>query len=1233
MKKNALLGTFHHERSLPKFLLIMKLVLFIMTCLLMHTYGATYAQRVTIMERNATLEQLVKQMRQQTGYDFLLDRDILRRHRSISVDLKNVGLVQALQFIVKGRNLSFSIEDKSVVITSTQDANSTRVSPDGNKTDKTEASGRANDLVSGSDNPIDVTGKVVDENGKPLPDASIAVLGGAQSTRTNGDGEFTLRGVDEKGTLLISYVGFEPKKIKVSSNIGQIKMQKVVGLLQEVQVINTGYQTISKERSTGSYAKPNMTILENRTGSMNILQRLDGLVAGLTVNNAPNASQNPFLVRGLSTIGVRSPEGNGYIGTNRNPLFVVDGIPIDDVSSINPQDVADITVLKDATAASIWGARASNGVIVITTKKGSNDDKLRISYDAFVNFQGRPDLNYFKTLNSKEFIQAANETFDAEIYPWESVFPYVSGGSGVAPHQQIQYDLAQGLISSTMAKERLDSLTAIDNRKQIRDLAYRNASLMNHTLSFSKGGKAYSAYGSGAYTNLVSSQPGEKNNTYKLNLRQDLQVGKFIQLNLINDLTYGVNSAKRNVQITPNFYPYQLLRDESGRNLSMPYMGEVSEEVRKDFEARSRISLDYNPLDEANYGHTESNNFLSRNVLGLSIKLWDGLKLEGTYGYTKGTGKTEIYDDIRSYRVRNELVQFTVAPTVESTPVYYLPNNGGKYSINNQNRQSWTVRNQLSYNKNWDEDMHQLSVLVGHEAQELLVNYNGSTVRGYNELLQTYGAIDYATLGVKGLANPVMPNRGSQSLLSNDNFTRTEFLTRFVSYYANLAYNYNRKYALNSSFRIDRSNLFGLDKSAQNRPVWSIGGKWIMSSEGFMAGTKWLDNLALRATYGLTGNSPDPGIAASQDILNAIQNGNLPGGTGVVIGTPANSKLTWESTRNLNLGIDFGLFDSRVSGTVDLYQKKTTDMLGVFPTNAFSGYSTIIGNLGDMQNRGIELSLNTLNIKKGDFKWSTVFNVAYNKNKITKLNVESPVNSGMDRIWQNYLEGFPAFALFAYNFVGLDELGDPQIRLADGSVTKTPNAAKAADVIFKGTYQPIWSGGMANVFSYKRLTLSANAIFNLGHVMRSDVNTVYTDRLYHANALRDGLTTGNLHSDFAKRWKQHGDELNTNIPSYVSNSSLSYTRRDIQYYTYADANTVSASYIKLRDITLGYSLPASLMNKLHTEQITLRMQLSNLMLWKANKEDIDPEFIDATTGIRSMLFNQGTLSFGVNVKF
>ncbi len=1215
----------------------MKLIFFIMTCLLMHTYGATYAQHVTISERNATLERVVKQMRQQTGYDFLLDKDILQQHRSINVELKNVGLTQALQSIVKGRNLSFSIEGKSVVITSTHDASSKQVSLNAEKTAKRKPPEEASDLFSDSNNPIDITGKVVDENGRPLPDASISVIGGTHSTRTNTNGEFTLKDVDEKATLLISYVGFEPRRVSASSNIGQIKMQKVVGVLEEVQVINTGYQTISKERSAGSYAKPNMTILENRTGSMNILQRLDGLVAGLTVNNSPGASQNPFLIRGLSTIGVRNKNGGpndpAYIGTNRNPLYVVDGIPIDDVSSINPQDVADVTVLKDATAASIWGARASNGVIVITTKKGTPDGKLKITYDAFINFQGKPDLAYFKTLNSPEFIQAAIETFDPEIYPWETVFPYTSGGSGIAPHQRIQYDLSRGLISPAMAKASLDSLSALDNRSQIKDLAYRNASLMNHTLSMSKGGDIYSFYGSGAYTGLVSNYPGAKDNTYKLNLRQDVQIGKFMQVNLISDLTYGVNSSKRNVMADYNFYPYQLLQDHNGVNLSIPYMGSLSEEVRADFEQRSRINLNYSPLEEVNYGYNRGSNFLSRNVLNTSIKLWDGLKFEGTYGFTKGTSKTEEYDDAKSYQVRNELVQFTVAPTAQSTPIYYLPTSGGKYTISNQHRQSWTVRNLLSYTKNWNEDEHQLTALAGQEVQEALINTNGSTVRGYNELLQTYGAIDYATLGITGVGNPVMPNFGNRSLLSNDNFLQSERLTRFISYYANLAYTYKHRYALNGSFRVDRSNLFGLDKSAQNRPVWSIGGKWILSSESFMADTKWLDNLALRATYGLTGNSPDPGIAASQDILRAVQNGFLPNRTGVVIATPSNSKLTWESTRNINLGVDFATFNNRISGTLDLYKKSTTDMLGVLPTNAFSGYSSIVGNLGDMVNKGIELNLNTLNISKGKFRWSTVVNLAYNKNMVTKLNDESAVFSSMNRIWQNYVEGFPAFALFAYNFAGLNELGDPRIRLADGTVTTERDAAAADDVSFKGTFQPVWSGGLSNIISYNGLSLSANAIFNLGHVMRKDVNTVYTYRLYHSDALRAGLTSGNLHSDFANRWKQPGDELLTSIPSYVSNSSLSFTRRDVGYYTYGDLNVVSASYIKLRDITLAYSLPSSLLERLHTQQITLRMQLSNLMLWKANKDDIDPEFIDAASGIRSMRFNQGTVSFGVNVKF
>ena len=1195
----------------------MRLTTVILIASLMQVSAATFGQHITLNKKNVTLFSVLKDIREQSGFDFYYDEKTIPQNQKISVILSNSTIEKALEISLDGLNLVYEIEGKIVTIK------------------KKESHSLLDKLVSAFV-AVDIRGTVFDDKGQPLAGATIRVKHTQKVVTTNTNGEFQLNDINEQAILQVSFLGYKTQEIPVgqSRNL-TIKMEIGTADLEEVMVVNTGYQILSKERSAGSFAKPDMAIIESRTGSMNILQRLDGLIAGLTVNNAPNASQNPFLVRGLSTIGISDPNTpGGYMGTNRNPLFVVDGIPIDDVSSINPQDVADITVLKDATAASIWGARASNGVIVITTKKGGKVEKLRISYDAFINFQGRPDLDYFKTLNSRQFIQAANETFDPVLNPWETVSDFFStGSSGVPPHEMIQYNLSRGLITAAQAKISLDSLSGIDNRQQIKDLWYRNASLMNHTLSFSAGTSKYSLYGSGAYTNTVNNRPGDQSNTYKINLRQDFTIGKFIQLNLITDLTNNLSSAKRNIQVDNNFYPYQLFRDNSGSNISIPYMGELSEEVRMDFQNRSRVNLDYNPLDEFDYGYTKDNNFLSRNVLGLNIRLLEGLKFEGTYGYVKGNGKTEVYDDTRSYLVRSELAQFTVAPTAGSTPVYYLPNNGGRYSLDHMNQQNWTMRNQLSYNKSWSNDLHQLTALLGQEAQEQLINNTTSTVRGYNELLQTSGAVDYLTLGLNGVMNPVMPNNFGRSILANDLFSQSEQRSRFTSYYANIAYTYNHKYALNGSFRIDRSNLFGLDKSAQNRPVWSVGGKWIAGSEEFMGNLSWLNHLAIRATYGLTGNSPVPGTASSYDILSAVQSGNFPGGIALNIATPSNSKLTWESTRAINIGVDFGLFNNRISGAIDLYRKRTSDLLGILPTNTFSGYANITGNLGDLENKGIELSLNTRNVQKGNFKWNTIFNVAYNKNKITKLNLSSPVTRSFYRVRQDYAEGYPAFALFAYKFAGLDQLGDPQIQLADGSITKTPNAAKVEDVRFMGTYQPVWSGGLANVFNYKNFMLSANAIFNLGHVMRKDVNRVYSNRITHANIQHDGFTSGNLQADFASRWKQPGDELLTNIPSYVANTSLSDTRRDVEYYTYADVNVLSASYVKLRDITLAYSLPAALSRKLKAEQVAFRVQLSNLMLWKANKADIDPEYHHAIYGSRSMPFNQGSVSFGINVKF
>ncbi len=1174
------------------------------------------AQDITLSLKDVPITTVFHEITKQSGYDFVYSNKVKKQSHPVTIHLNNVSIKQALSACLSGQPLKYSIFDSTIVV-------------------------NYDPLKSQEENPLKdslvIRGSVKDPDNNPLAGVTIRIKGTNNGNLTDANGNFVIRIYQPGDTLLFSFIGYRRKEVAVTDRGPLNVVLYPANQTLAAVTISTGYQTISKERSAGSFSKPSMDIIENRSASMNILQRIDGLVAGLTINNAPSATQNPFLIRGLSTVGIPTSSGDHY-GTNRNPLYVVDGLPMDDVTTINPQDVADITVLKDATAASIWGARASNGVIVITTKKGKPNEKLQVQYDGFISFRGKPDVTYFPMMNSRQLIVAAKETFDPSLNPWNTISTYHNlGSTGISPEQVILYNQYRGLISKAEAAKSLDSLSSINNIAQIKELWYRNAVLTHHTISLTGGGNRYSVYGSLAYTAARDARPGNKDNTYDINLRQDFKFNDYIGFYLITDLADRTTSTKRQIAIDNRFYPYQLFKDANGNTLSIPYMAYLSDAERLDFQNRSNINLDYNPLDDFNDGYTKNNELTARIIGGATIRLFKGLRFEGTYGYIKGVKRTYQYDDTKSYPVRAEVVQFTVAPTDTSTPVYYLPTAGGKYSIIDHSRINWTVRNQLIYDNTWNNHIHQLTVLLGQEAQEQRSTSNRSTVRGYNEMLQTFAPVDYATLGSVGVENPVMSNDLGKSTLTEDAFDQSEAKTRFISYYANAAYSYNQKYAINASWRIDQSNLFGIDKSAQNKPVWSVGAKWIISEEEFMDKMDWLDHLALRTTYGITGNSPLPGTASSFDIMAPKTSSFLPGGVGLTISTPANRRLTWESTQTTNLGMNFSLFSYRLRGAIDLYQKKTTNLLGKLSTNAFTGYSYIVGNFGDLQNKGIEVTLQSVNINNKHFSWHTFLTLAYNNNKITKLNTLSPITTGDQKIEQNYLAGFPAFALFAYNYAGLDTLGDPRIRLSDKSVSKEKDIAAPGDILFIGTYQPKWSGGLSNTIRYKNLKLSINTIYNLGYFMRRDVNSYYTDRMRHriafVNSNKADLTSGNLYAEFADRWKKPGDEAYTHIPAYVSDPSVSDSRRDINYYKFANINVLKASYIKIRDVTLSYSIPDFIVNKIKTDDITLRVQISNLMLWKANKYGIDPEFQDAVYGHRSIPFHQKTVTIGAQLTF
>ena len=1188
--------------------------------------------QITLSEHNVQLQKVFQQIQLQTGYDFRYNVELLQQAGTISIDVKNVSLERAMEQCLKDKLLTYSVVQKTIVI----------------KPIETNSFNPVNRL---SLPPSEIKGKVVDEKGVAMVGVTVSVKGGKEVAITNEKGEFRLTNADQNATLLFTAINIEPFELNVNGRTSIIVSVKTkITIVDEVIInsVNTGYQTISKERSAGAFAKPNLEILQDRASSVNILPRLEGLIPGFTVNfaqgNPANGTNrltsgegksNQFIIRGI-----------GSVQAERAPLYVVNGIILDDLNSLNANDVEDVTVLKDATASSIWGSRAANGVVIITTKKGSRNQKIKVQYDAFYNMMGVPDYNYFPRMSSAEFIRTAREVFDPVVNTWPNVstFTTSTSGAGLPPHEMILYNQFRGLISATRANAQLDSLSAINNNQQIGDYFYRNQSLLNQTISLSGGGNAHSFYGSFSYINNQSYTPGEQNNQYTLNLRQDFRLNNHINFYLITDLSNNITSTKRSISVDNRFLPYQLFKDGNGRNTDLSYLSYITtDSVKNAFESQSQINLNYSPIDELDRGQTNSNGLNARITAGVSLKLYKGVKFEGTYGYTRGANKTTNFDNENSFLVRNQLVQFTQAPvTPSTTPTYFFPRTGGQFSTNDLLQKRWTIRNQLSFDTSLNNGKHQLTFLLGQEAQENFSNTSNSITRGFDPLLLTYQNIDYNLLSVTGVTNAVAATgSGRISRFTSPIFSISENLTRVTSYYSNIGYTLNSKYTLNGSWRIDESNLFGVDKSAQKKPVWSVGTKWTMSNEAFMKNIEWINYLALRATYGITGNAPSPGSATSFDVLTSANSTFAPG-PGLRILTYANKALTWERTENLNLGIDFKFLNKRIYGSLDYYERKTSDLIGQVPVNLIAGASSIVGNFGDMDNKGIELSLSSLNISSKNFSWTTTLNLSHNVNTITKLRQITPI-SDLQRLVQQtkYYEGYPALSIFAYNWAGLDILGDPQIFLPDGSKYKSASATALSidGARSMGTFQPIWNGALLNFIRFKNFSLSSSIIFNMGHVGRRDVTQELnggrfnTNRLTFSQGTYPQLQVGNVHSDLLNRWKKQGDERITDVPVYLTTNT---NRRNIAYYYFGSNNVYNASYAKLRDITFSYGLPQSVLSKVKVNEMRFRIQFSNLMLWRANNYGLDPEFqitdINYTID-RTMPVGQGAVTIGLNVKF
>lgn len=1156
---------------------------------------------ISITAHNIVLSEVLKSISSQSDYKFVYNNNVVDVSKRITAQVSDADIESVLKAVLQGTDITYTIIDKQIALS----------------IEAKSVEDRADTLEVGSRS---VHGRVFDGNGEALPGATISINGAAIGAITDIDGTYAIIVPDDPATTLhFNYMGMKPQ-IKAIGDSEECNVMLEMDEKHLAQVVVTGYQTISRERSAGSFSKVEGADIQDRGNAHgDILKALEGAVPGLSVNTT--AEGTSYLIRGVTSIN-----------SSQEPLYIVDGVKMSrsQVSRmVNPNDVENVTFLKDATAASIWGAQAANGVIVLTTKSGSSRGDLHIEYNGSFTFKGMPDYGYMDMMSSADFIKVAQEVFDPDTYNWKDINNTTFGSSAsfpvIYPHEDAMYRFYNGEISAAECNSILDKLSRSNGREQYEKYFMSNSYLTNHSLSFSGGSDNNNYYLSLEYQREQGSSQNIADE-YKVYMRDILDVTKWLKL----DLSLNAFYAKQTSHLSSSdeyggnhltSLPYATFFDENGNELSHTgYL--MNGDLQREVESVTGFSLDYMPVSDWRKSMDKRNTYSVRANAGLTIDIFDGLSYEGRFQYMIDNSKSEQFYPGETYKIRLDRAFAT-----DKNGVQYLPSSGGYFTMGNSYGTAYTVRNQLSFDKDIEKNhTHHVTALAGFELNSNKNSSNASFLRGYDMQTMQHISYDDYNLSQTGVRDPLLPMiaAATTNQFEPNDYEQGETEYRFVSLYANGAYTLNDKYSVNASIRVDQSNLFGSDPSVQFKPIWSVGAIWNMAREKFMVSKEKIDRLNLRLSYGFAGNSPRPGEGGPYDILTSLSDPRYNEfGLGYVVTTPANDKLTWEKTRTWNLGVDFSLFGNRFGGSLDLYDKHTTNLLAQTPVDPTTGFTTVLSNVGTLNNRGIELSLNSLNIATDSFTWNTLFNITYNHNKLVSMYV-SPPDTPSSMVGYEYWEDYPYGTLFGYRWAGLDP-ADGMPRVYDSqmnAVRSITDIDNASAVPYLGTTVPPLFGSFSNTLKYKGLELSFMFIFNAGHRLRNDINTQYTYRL-----------TGELHNDFAKRWQRPGDELKTNIPAYFKLDNTSINESDVlSLYKYADINVLNASYIKLRDIALTYHFPKSITSAIRAENMSVRVQASNLCLIALNGEGIDPEAFYLSGGSRGERYNP-YFTFGLNIGF
>lgn len=1029
------------------------------------------------------------------------------------------------------------------------------------------------------------SGRVLDGTTKePIGSASIYLKKSRISAVTDAEGKFQIRNFSQPDSIIIQAIGF--KSFTSSFSPQTIEYLLVPNGGESSVVVETGYQRIPKERATGSFVVIDNALL-NRRVSTNLLDRIDGVTPGVLFNT--NTGEERFNIRGRSTFE--------RIGGQADPLIVLDNFPYEgDINSINPNDIESVTVLKDAAAASIWGARSANGVIVITTKKARFNQPLQIDFTQNFTSVEKPNLYASRSyLSSKDYVEAESFLFSRGYYNFS--LNNTTTRPAITPVVELLNKQKAGLISQAQLDQELNALSQFDLRDQYNRYLYRSEQQVQTALSM-RGGTTNHQYvlSFGYDRNLEALQ-------FNQNERTTFQTQQVIRLTPKLTFTgsvyfmhnkrdqpngYSYRGAASNYIGSNQLYPYALLADANGNPLS------TVKDLRSNYidsaESLGFLPWRFSMLDEvaATQNIITSKNLISR--AGLRYQVIPQMSVELQYQQEYQTVLGTLLRNSSSYAARHQVNRFSVRNPTTGAFSYPFPK-GGLLEQTESILNSQNLRGQLNFQQQIQSD-HSLNAIAGFEIRQRKQNGFTRNVIGYDEAYGIgVGNINYQN------SQPVHPF--GNAVISAPSSNISQVLNRYVSFYANAGYQYKKRYLLSLSARTDGANLFGVRTNERIVPLWSAGLGWEISKEGFYKFST-VPYLKLRATYGFNGNA----VNANSLLTARLSTSNVTGLPTASFVSAPNSLLRWEKVRTLNIGVDFSAFNNRVNGTVEWYRKMGLDLIQDAELPGSTGFTSYSGNGASSLTKGLEIQLSGL-ILKGPVEWRIHLLANTLKDRVVSFEKQflpvELVKAGSGNLVP--MIGKPMFGIWSYAFAGLDPANGDPLGFINNQVSKDYatiiGKANPDSLFFHGSARPQFFGSIRQDFRYKGFSLSINLGFKTGYYFRTNsVSLNYQE-----------LILSRQHSDYQLRWQQPGDELITSVPSIVYPANAMRNN----FYTASSALVEKGDHLRLQDIRFAYQFP--IRKKHRNNQLELYGYVNQLgILWRANKKGLDPDANELGTG-------------------